>query len=103
MPSARLERARRGRASGPARATTPPATAINVQASTKPDNGSPGGAASSSATSAAMPSTAPIWRTHASTALPVAKRAGGSSATAALPHEANDSPTPAPVSSVGPR
>ena len=50
-----------------------------------------------------MPSTAPIWRRHESTALPVAKRVAGSSATAALPQEAKERPTPAPVSIVGTR
>ena len=50
-----------------------------------------------------MPSTAPIWRKQAEIALPVAKRAGGSSATAALPQAAKLRPTPVPVSSVAGR
>jgi hypothetical protein len=35
-----------------------------------------------------MPSTAPSWRAQALIALPVEKRAGGSSRTAALPNPA---------------
>ena len=50
-----------------------------------------------------MPSTAPIWREVAEMALPVAKREGGSSATAALPQAAKLRPTPVPVRSVAGR
>ena len=48
-------------------------------------------------TRTAMPRTAPIWREVEEIALPVAKREGGSSATAALPQAAKLRPTPAPV------
>ena len=44
-----------------------------------------------------MPSTAPIWRRQPLIAPPVAKRDGGSSATAALPHAEKLRPTPKPV------
>src|SRR5215207_1391985 len=50
-----------------------------------------------------MPRTAPSWRKQFDTALPVAKRAGGSSITAAEEKPAKDRPTPAPVSSVAGR
>jgi hypothetical protein len=71
--------------------------AIRVQASLNAPTGSPGEAPWSSATSTAIPSTAPTCRRHASTALPVANRADGSPATAALPHAAKLRPTPLPV------
>ncbi len=50
-----------------------------------------------------MPTTAPICRTQAVTALPVANMERGSSATAAEPSDEMVSPTPAPVSSVAGR
>ena len=49
------------------------------------------------AISTEMPRTAPSWRQQAEIAEPVAKRAGGSPATAAELQPANDSPTPIPV------
>ena len=55
------------------------------------------------AISTEMPSTAPSWRKQEEIALPVAKRVGGSSITAALENDANDSPTPVPVNSVAGR
>ena len=67
-----------------ARATAAPVAAISHHAS-RNTSGPP---AASSATSTEMPSTAPSWRAQALIALPVAKRAGGSSATAALPKPA---------------
>ena len=60
-------------------------------------SGSAGEAWSSTAISTAIPRTAPIWRMQVDTALPVAKRSGGSSATAALDHAAKERPTPMPV------
>ena len=55
------------------------------------------------AISTEIPSTAPSWRKQVEIALPVAKRAGGSSMTAAELKPANESPTPVPVSSVAGR
>ena len=55
------------------------------------------GAAPMIAISTEMPSTAPSWRKQDEIAEPVAKRAGGRSATAAELQPANDSPTPIPV------
>ena len=55
------------------------------------------------AISTEMPSTAPNCRKQDEIADPVAKRAGGSSITAAEQNDANDSPTPVPVSNVAGR
>ena len=61
------------------------------------------GAEPTRAISTEIPSTAPSWRKQEEIAEPVAKRAGGSSATAAELQPANDSPTPIPVKIVAGR
>ena len=77
--------------------------AISCQAVWKVATASSGRGVPMTATRTAMPRTAPIWREVAEMALPVAKREGGSSATAALPYAAKLRPTPAPVRSVAGR
>ena len=52
--------------------------------------------APSTATRIATPSTAPSWRLIENTALPVAKRAGGSEPAAALDSDGITRPTPVP-------
>ena len=71
--------------------------AISAHAVWKVEIASSGRGVPITATRTAMPSTAPIWREVAEMALPVAKREGGSSATAALPQAAKLRPTPVPV------
>src|SRR5437763_4357158 len=83
-------------------AATPPAT-MSPYAPWKVASASAGDGVPTTATSTDTPSTAPIWRAQATTALPVANRAGGSSATAALLSDEKLKPTPAPVSTVAGR
>ena len=52
------------------------------------------------ATRTAIPTTAPIWRAVALTAVAVPRRSSGTAASAALPSAGNARPTPAPTSTM---
>src|SRR5581483_2517707 len=77
-------------------ASVPVRTIIN-QAWRQVGIGSPGCGLPRMAKRTAIPTTAPIWRDVELIALPVANRARGSCATAALPKPEKERPTPAPV------
>ena len=74
-----------------------PASAMSRHASWNGPIGSLGSGVPITATRIAIPSTAPIWRTHPMIAPPVANRDGASSATDALPQAEKLRPTPRPV------
>ena len=81
------------------REASPSAAAISSHAWSNRAGSSSGPGVPSTATSAAMPSTAPIWRAHEESAVPVARRFGGSSITEAVASAANAMPNAAPETS----